>query len=109
MTRQAILIGFTLWVLNATAPPYKRATFPDYAACVVAAQAEIDSSPAYEENVTFGNYRTYDLPNNCCRCASYALDFIRTTSSLIIDRPRARSGSAAVWGRRRNSALLVYR
>ena len=43
MTRQAILIGFTLWVLNATAPPYKRATFPDYAACVVAAQAEIDS------------------------------------------------------------------
>jgi hypothetical protein len=23
MTRQAILIGFTLWVLNATAPPYK--------------------------------------------------------------------------------------
>jgi hypothetical protein len=43
MTRQAILIGFALWVLNATAPPYKRATFPDYAACVVAAQAEIDS------------------------------------------------------------------
>jgi hypothetical protein len=29
MTRQAILIGFALWVLNATAPPYKRATFPD--------------------------------------------------------------------------------
>ena len=43
MTRQAILIGFALWVLNATAPPYKRATFPDYAACVAAAQAEIDS------------------------------------------------------------------
>ena len=43
MTRQAILIGFALWVLNSTAPPYKRATFPDYAACVVAAQAEIDS------------------------------------------------------------------
>ena len=37
MTRQAILIGFALWVLNATAPPYKRATFPDYAACIVAA------------------------------------------------------------------------
>ena len=43
MIRQAIAIGFVLWVLNATAPPYKRATFPDYAACVVAAQAEIDS------------------------------------------------------------------
>ena len=43
MTRQAILIGFALWVLNATAPPYKSATFPDYAACVVAAQAAIDS------------------------------------------------------------------
>jgi hypothetical protein len=26
---QAILIGFALWVLNATAPPYRRATFPD--------------------------------------------------------------------------------
>ena len=43
MTRQAILIGFVLWVLNATAPPYKRATFANYAACVVAAEAEIDS------------------------------------------------------------------
>jgi hypothetical protein len=43
MTRHAILMGFVLWVLNATAPAYKRATFPDYAACAVAAQVEIDS------------------------------------------------------------------
>jgi hypothetical protein len=28
--RPAIVIGFTLWVLNGSEPPYKRATFETY-------------------------------------------------------------------------------
>jgi hypothetical protein len=39
----AALIGFTLWVVNGSEPPYKRATFSTYADCVVAGQAEVDS------------------------------------------------------------------
>jgi hypothetical protein len=37
MIRQAILIGFTLWVLNGSEPPSKRATFETYEDCVAAA------------------------------------------------------------------------
>jgi hypothetical protein len=43
MTRQAILIAFALWVMNADQPPYQRATFSTYADCVIAGQAEVDS------------------------------------------------------------------
>ena len=53
MTRQAILIGFVLWVLNATAPPYKRATFLNYAACVDAAKAEIDSLKPFAPGISW--------------------------------------------------------
>jgi hypothetical protein len=43
MIRQAIAIGFVLWVLNGDQPPYKRASFPSYADCIVAGQAQVDS------------------------------------------------------------------
>ncbi len=42
MIRPVILIGFALWVLGSE-PPYKRATFPDYVACVAAGHGDVDT------------------------------------------------------------------
>jgi hypothetical protein len=53
MTRQAILIGFALWVTDADQPPYKRASFPDYAACVDAGRAQVDSQRQWSPAVTW--------------------------------------------------------
>jgi hypothetical protein len=53
MIRRAILIGFVLWVLDGTAPPYQRATFPDYAACVAAGQGEIETLRDVSPGVTW--------------------------------------------------------
>jgi hypothetical protein len=43
MIRQAIAIGFALWVLNGDRPPYKRGTFDSYRDCIVAAEAQVNS------------------------------------------------------------------
>jgi hypothetical protein len=51
--RPAIAIGFTLWVINGTEPPFKRATFPTFAACVVAGKPEIDSLREVSPDITW--------------------------------------------------------
>jgi hypothetical protein len=47
------MIGFVLWVLDGSAPPYQRGTFPDYAACVAAGRGAIDTLRAIEPTVTW--------------------------------------------------------
>ena len=53
MIRQAIAIAFALWVLDGPAPPYQRATFPDYASRVAAGQGEVDSLRDMSPGVTW--------------------------------------------------------
>ena len=54
MIRQAIVtIGFVLWVLNGDQPPYKRASFPTYADCIVAGQAQVDSLKSLSPVITW--------------------------------------------------------
>ena len=53
MIRQAILIGFTLWVLNGSEPPYKRATFETYEDCVAAGRSQIDTMPQMSPDISW--------------------------------------------------------
>jgi hypothetical protein len=47
------MIGFTLWVLDGSAPPYQRATFADYASCVTAGRAEVDSLKSLSPSIAW--------------------------------------------------------
>jgi hypothetical protein len=53
MIRQAILIGFTLWVLNGSEPPYKRATFESYEDCVAAGRSQVDTMAQMSPDISW--------------------------------------------------------
>ena len=53
MIRQAILIGFTLWVLNGSEPPYKRATFGTYEDCVAAGRSQVDTMAQMSPDISW--------------------------------------------------------
>jgi hypothetical protein len=53
MIRPVIAIGFVLWVLDGTAPPYQRGEFADYQSCVTAARAEVDSLKSLSPDISW--------------------------------------------------------
>ena len=51
--RPAIVIGFTLWVLNGSEPPYRRATFESYEDCVAAGRSQVDTMAQMSPDITW--------------------------------------------------------
>jgi hypothetical protein len=53
MIRQAILIGFTLWVLNGSELPHKLATFESYEDCVAAGRSQVDTMAQMSPDISW--------------------------------------------------------
>jgi hypothetical protein len=53
MMRQAILIGFALWVTNDSEPPYQRGTFDSYEDCFAAGRSQVDTMAQMSPDISW--------------------------------------------------------